>query len=143
MSYYERKHFIDKFYKNCDLKTSSMPFCVCKELSTNSVRKWDFWSKLHILDINIFPTSIQTAPDSFLRTILWHGFTVIQKLKTLRHHCREDRDSSNIHICKILINAHNLCRKLYILISLITSYKMLLWIFVFLPYFLWNTSTSS
>ena len=32
VSYYKRKIFIKKFYKNCDLKTSSRPFCVCKEL---------------------------------------------------------------------------------------------------------------
>ena len=48
-SYYKRI-FIKKFYKNCDLKTSSRPFCVCKELSTTSIGKWNFWSKLLILD---------------------------------------------------------------------------------------------
>ena len=45
VSYYKKK-FIKRFYKNCDLKTSSRPFCVRKELSTTSVRKWNFWSKL-------------------------------------------------------------------------------------------------
>ena len=30
--YYKRKNFIEKFYKNCDLKTSSRPFCIPKEL---------------------------------------------------------------------------------------------------------------
>ena len=39
MSYYKRKNFIKKFPKNCGLKTSSRPFCVCKELSTTSIGK--------------------------------------------------------------------------------------------------------
>ena len=39
MSYYKRKNFIKNFYKNCDLKTSSRPFYVCKELSTTSIAK--------------------------------------------------------------------------------------------------------
>ena len=30
-------NFIKKFYKNCDRKSSSRPFCVCKELSTVSI----------------------------------------------------------------------------------------------------------
>ena len=51
MSYYKRKQFIKKFYKNCVLKTSSRPFHVCKELSTISIGKWNSWSKLLILDI--------------------------------------------------------------------------------------------
>ena len=42
ISYYIRKNFTKKFYKNCDLKTSSMPFNVCKELSTTSVGKLNF-----------------------------------------------------------------------------------------------------
>ena len=36
---YKRKTFVKKFYKNCSLKTSSRPFCVCKELSTTSIGK--------------------------------------------------------------------------------------------------------
>ena len=39
MSYYARKIFMKKFYKNCVLKTSSRPFFVCKELSTSSIGK--------------------------------------------------------------------------------------------------------
>ena len=31
--------FIKKLYKNCNLKTSPRPFCVCKELSTTSIGK--------------------------------------------------------------------------------------------------------
>ena len=49
MSYYKRKNFIKKFNKNCSLKTSSRPFCVCKEWSITSIGKWNFWSKLLIL----------------------------------------------------------------------------------------------
>ena len=30
MSYYKGKNFIQTFYKNCDLKTRSRPFGVCK-----------------------------------------------------------------------------------------------------------------
>ena len=46
-----KKKFIQKFYKICDLTTSSRPFCVCKELSTISIGKWNFWSILVILDM--------------------------------------------------------------------------------------------
>ena len=49
MSYYKRKKIIKKFRKNCNLKTSFMPFCLCRELSTTSIGKWNFWSKLLIL----------------------------------------------------------------------------------------------
>ena len=28
--------------KKCSAKTSFRPFCVCKELSTDSIRKWNF-----------------------------------------------------------------------------------------------------
>ena len=50
MSYYKRKIFIKKFYNNCDLKTSSRPF-FAMILSTTSIRKWNFWINLLILDI--------------------------------------------------------------------------------------------
>ena len=39
ISYYKRKSFIRKFYKTCDLKTSSTLFCVCKELN-KTYWKW-------------------------------------------------------------------------------------------------------
>ena len=39
MSYYKRKNFMKKFHKNCDLKTSFRPFCVCKDLNTTSIGK--------------------------------------------------------------------------------------------------------
>ena len=61
VSYYKKK-FIKRFYKNCDLKTSSRPFCVRKELSTTSVRKWNFWSKLLILDM--YEENYQDLPKS-------------------------------------------------------------------------------
>ena len=39
MSYYKRKNFVKKFNKNCDLKASSRPFRVWKELRTASIEK--------------------------------------------------------------------------------------------------------
>ena len=37
VSYCKGKHFIKKFYKNCNLETISRSFCFCKELSTQSI----------------------------------------------------------------------------------------------------------
>ena len=37
MPYYKRKKIIKTFYKNCNLKTSSRLFCVCKEFKVASV----------------------------------------------------------------------------------------------------------
>ena len=51
MSYFKRNNFFKKFYKNCGLKTSSGPFFVCKEVSTTSIRKRNFWNNLLILDM--------------------------------------------------------------------------------------------
>ena len=42
MSYHKRKKIIKKYHKNCNLKTSSMPFCNHKESSTISIGKWNF-----------------------------------------------------------------------------------------------------
>ena len=42
ISHYKSKNLIKKFWKNCSLKTSSRPFSVYKELSTTSIRKWNF-----------------------------------------------------------------------------------------------------
>ena len=42
MSYCKIKHLIKKFFRNWGLGTSSRPFCVSKELSTISIRKWNF-----------------------------------------------------------------------------------------------------
>ena len=60
MSYYRSKNFIKKFYKNCGLKTSSRPFCVCKELSTllleNEIFAASYLYKIsNSKAINIFP----------------------------------------------------------------------------------------
>ena len=35
----QKEIFYQKIYKNCDLKTNSRAFCVCKELSPTSVGK--------------------------------------------------------------------------------------------------------
>ena len=72
----KKEKFIKKLYKNCDIKTSSRPFCVCKELSTTSIGKWNFWSKLLMLDIikaellKFVQISMQTSSDCFLKRIL-------------------------------------------------------------------------
>ena len=51
MSYFKRNNFIIKFWKNWGLKTSSRPFCVCKELRTTSIGKLNFWINLLVLDM--------------------------------------------------------------------------------------------
>ena len=47
----QKKEIIKVVYKNCNLKTSSRPFCVCKVLSKTSIGKWNLWSKLLIWDM--------------------------------------------------------------------------------------------
>ena len=42
MSYSKRNNLIKKFYKKCGLKTSSKPFCVCKELTTTFIGELNF-----------------------------------------------------------------------------------------------------
>ena len=39
MSYYKRTNFIEKFYNNCNLKTSPMPSHDGKKISTTSTGK--------------------------------------------------------------------------------------------------------
>ena len=51
MPYYKRKNSFKKSYENRDLKTSSRPFWVFKELSTNPIGNWNFWSKLRMLEL--------------------------------------------------------------------------------------------
>ena len=77
MSNYKRKNPIKKLYKNCRLKTSSRPFCICKEWSITSFGKWNLWSKLLkiryvILNLSKFVRiSMPTSTESFLQRILW------------------------------------------------------------------------
>ena len=75
MSYYKGTNFIKKFYKNCGLKTSSRPFCVCKELSTTSIGKWNFWIKPLSYVIaklsNFVQINMPISSESFLQRILW------------------------------------------------------------------------
>ena len=42
MSYSKGNNFLKKLYRNCDLKTNSRLFFVCKELSTNFIGKRNF-----------------------------------------------------------------------------------------------------
>ena len=39
MKYYNRNIFIKKFYGKCSLETSSMPFCVYKQLGATFIGK--------------------------------------------------------------------------------------------------------
>ena len=77
MSYYKRKKFIKKFFKNCSVKTSSRSFCVCKELSRTSIGKWNLWTKLlnirHVIAklLKFVQRSMMTSSKSFLQRILW------------------------------------------------------------------------
>ena len=77
MSHCKRKNSIKKFCKNGSLKTSSRPFCVCKELSTASIGKWNFLKQtIYIRYIRaklskVFQISMMTSSDSFLQRILW------------------------------------------------------------------------
>ena len=69
-----RKKIIKKIYKNCDLKTKSRPSCVRKKLSTTSIEKWYFLSKLLILDMTaklstFIQISVQTS-DFFTEDFL-------------------------------------------------------------------------
>ena len=76
VSYYKRKNFIKKFHKNFDLETSSMPFCVYKELSTTSTGKWNLKQATYIRYTlaklsKFFQISTQISSDSFLQRTLW------------------------------------------------------------------------
>ena len=76
ISYLKRKNFIEIFYKNYKQKTSSRSFCVWKKLSTTSIGKRNYWSKLFVLDRYVLAKpskSVQISPltslDSFLLKI--------------------------------------------------------------------------
>ena len=51
MSYYKRKISSKNSIKTVVWKIVPGPFCIYRELSTNSFGKWNFWSKLLILDM--------------------------------------------------------------------------------------------
>ena len=64
MSYYKRKNFIKNFYKNCDLKTSSRPFFICKEGSMKQAT----YIRFVIANLSKFvQISILTSTESFLQ----------------------------------------------------------------------------
>ena len=77
MSYYKREKFIKKYYKNCDLKTSSRPFCVCKELSITSNWKMKsfkqaFYTRSVLAKLSKFvQISSLTSSDCFFQRIMW------------------------------------------------------------------------
>ena len=41
MSYYKRKYFFKDLYEKDCLETTSRSFCVCKEVNTTSIEKWE------------------------------------------------------------------------------------------------------
>ena len=57
------KNFIKEFHKNSSLKTSSIPFCICKELSTNSI-------KLLVRPVSVKIQFFQNTLNDICRT-LW------------------------------------------------------------------------
>ena len=70
----------EKIQKNCDLRTSSSLFCVCKELNTTSVGKLNFRSKLLILDV--LPKLSKFYPNQYtnlLRFLFTEDFLKIKK----------------------------------------------------------------
>ena len=79
MSYEKRKNFIKKFYQNCDLKTSSRPFCICKELTTTSTENEIFESSLYwICNRKAFEICSNQHPD-LLRIVLTEDSLKLKK----------------------------------------------------------------
>ena len=76
MSCYNNK-IIKKFYKNCDLRTSSRPLYVCKELNKTSIGKSNILKQATNIRYVIAKLSksiqirVQTSLNSFLQKILW------------------------------------------------------------------------
>ena len=64
MSYYQRRNFIRKFFKKCDLKTSFRPFCVCKELNTVS-------REMTILKQTLYIRYVLAKISQFFQTAHW------------------------------------------------------------------------
>ena len=60
MLYSKRNNFIKKFYKKCGLKTSSRPFCNCKELTKPLLENEIFETNLFVLDIS---KAIEISPN--------------------------------------------------------------------------------
>ena len=60
-----------KFHENWGLKTSSRSFWVCREWNTTFTGKWNFWSRLLLLDMYLQNYQSFSKPDLFLLRILW------------------------------------------------------------------------
>ena len=73
----QQKKIIEKFYKNCNLKTSSRPLYVCKELNKTSIGKSNILKQATNIRYVIAKLSksiqirMQTSLNSFLQKILW------------------------------------------------------------------------
>ena len=75
MSYYKRKNIIKKLHKSCNLNTSSIPFCIRKELKAQPLFENETFEAatyiryvfpyIYYIAIKIFPNQ-QTSSDSFL-----------------------------------------------------------------------------
>ena len=80
MSYHKRKNFMKKFYKDCELKTSSKQYCFCKGLKHIIYWKTNFLKDATCIRYVLakLPTFVQIA----LRTPLipfYKGFFEIKK----------------------------------------------------------------
>ena len=60
----QKKKFYQKFLKNCDQKTSSRPFCVCKELKRNLYWKMKFLKEAADIRLYISKT-IKMCPNQY------------------------------------------------------------------------------
>ena len=79
MLYSKSKNFIKKFTKT-GRKTSSRPFCICKELSTTSDRRLNFWSNLIILVCNSKAIEISSNQHTdLLRFLFTKDYLKIKK----------------------------------------------------------------
>ena len=70
MPIYKRKYFIKKLHKNCDLKTCSRPFCVCKNWPQPLLKNWTVLGKLSKF--------VQISTD-FLRFVFTEDYLKIRK----------------------------------------------------------------
>ena len=73
--YYQRKHFIKKFYKNGNMKTSSRPLLCFKRIKHNLSRKIKLlkqatYIKYVITNLSkFFQINMQVSSDSFLQIL--------------------------------------------------------------------------
>ena len=84
MTYYKRKFFFETFYKMCSLKTSSRPFCVCKEQRIKQNTYWEMtllkeatYVRYVLKKLSKFDQiSTYTSSDSILESIVWNFYSI-------------------------------------------------------------------